>query len=134
MSISIRRGLASAVKQPLRSSTASQWFRPLCSAYRPRPRQVPRVSHNIERTFATTFRLAQSFSQATAQRDELEDHADELQSGSQNEAPITKFADLGERNLVHPTIVDNLTRQMGLETLTEVQSLTLGESLKSGDM
>ena len=47
---------------------------------------------------------------------------------------VTKFADLAKRGLVCGTVVDTLTRTMGLETMTEVQSLTLNESLKGADM
>lgn len=48
--------------------------------------------------------------------------------------PVTKFKDLAEQGLVSRTVVDTLTKDMGLETMTQVQSLTLNESLKGTDM
>lgn len=47
---------------------------------------------------------------------------------------VTSFAELAERNMVAKTVVDTLTKDMRLETMTEVQSLTINESLKGGDM
>ena len=48
--------------------------------------------------------------------------------------PITKFKDLAERGMVCQTVVDTITKDMGLETMTQVQSLTMNESLKGKDM
>lgn len=50
------------------------------------------------------------------------------------QGPVTKFKDLAEQGLVSRTVVDTLTKDMGLETMTQVQSLTLNESLKGTDM
>ena len=52
----------------------------------------------------------------------------------EEDGPITKFAELAERNLVAKNVVDTLTKGMGLETMTEVQALTIEKSLKGGDM
>lgn len=48
--------------------------------------------------------------------------------------PITKFEDLADRGMVCRTVVDTITKRMGLETMTEVQSLTISQSLKGNDM
>lgn len=48
--------------------------------------------------------------------------------------PVTKFKDLAERGMVCQTVVDTITKDMGLETMTQVQSLTMNESLKGKDM
>ncbi len=50
------------------------------------------------------------------------------------QGPVTKFIDLAEQGLVCRTVVDTLIRDMGLETMTQVQSLTLNESLKGTDV
>ena len=50
------------------------------------------------------------------------------------DGPVTKFKDLDERGMVCKTVVDTITKAMGLETMTEVQSLTIGQSLKGQDM
>ena len=49
-------------------------------------------------------------------------------------AKIIKFKELAEHGMVCPTVVDTITNEMGLETMTEVQSLTISESLKGRDM
>lgn len=51
-----------------------------------------------------------------------------------NYGPVTKFKELGDRNLVCKTVVDTLTHSMGMETMTQVQSMTINESLKGLDM
>ena len=48
--------------------------------------------------------------------------------------PVTRFAELLERGMVCETVVNTLTRDMGLETMTQVQSLTINESLKGIDV
>ena len=78
---------------------------------------------------------------------EQEDEADyqqdshDLQAISDTQAiraaqtgPITRFEDLSQGNKVCATLVKTLTQDMGMETMTEVQSLTLDQSLKGNDM
>ena len=48
--------------------------------------------------------------------------------------PVTKFKELAQRGMVCKTVVDTITRDMGLETMTPVQSLTINESLKGIDV
>lgn len=48
--------------------------------------------------------------------------------------PVTKFKDLAGRGMVCQTVVDTITKKMALETMTQVQSLTINESLKGQDM
>lgn len=48
--------------------------------------------------------------------------------------PVTKFEDLGTRNMVCKTVVNTITKRMGLETMTQVQSLTINETLKGIDV
>ena len=50
------------------------------------------------------------------------------------DAPVTRFAELHERNLVCRTVVRTLTSEMGLDTMTEVQSKTISETLKGLDV
>jgi len=70
---------------------------------------------------------------------EQEAHTEQASSGSQinraaRHGPVTKFKELAERNMVCQTVVDTITRDMGLETMTQVQSLTINESLKGIDV
>jgi ATP-dependent RNA helicase MSS116 len=48
--------------------------------------------------------------------------------------PITKFAELDGAGLVNPILVRTLTNKMKIETMTEVQSLTLHEALQGKDV
>ncbi|KAK3670274.1 hypothetical protein LTR78_009828 [Recurvomyces mirabilis] len=47
---------------------------------------------------------------------------------------ITRFDELGTEGIIHPTIVRTLTRNMGMETMTEVQSATINEALGGADI
>ncbi|KAI4191198.1 MAG: hypothetical protein L6R41_000245 [Letrouitia leprolyta] len=68
--------------------------------------------------------------EVTAQRPPSDAQIDEaVQHG-----PVTRFKELGERQMVCPTVVRTLTEDMGLETMTQVQSLTINETLKGGDV
>ena len=48
--------------------------------------------------------------------------------------PVTKFQQLADRGMVSPTVVKTLTQDMRLETMTQVQSLTINETLKGIDV
>ena len=48
--------------------------------------------------------------------------------------PITRFADLASNNLVDPDLIRNITSKMGIETMTQVQSLTINEPLTGVDV
>ncbi|KAL8859494.1 MAG: hypothetical protein Q9178_003893 [Gyalolechia marmorata] len=48
--------------------------------------------------------------------------------------PVTRFVELQERGMVCPTLVKTLVEDMRLETMTQVQSLTINETLKGGDV
>ena len=79
---------------------------------------------------------------------EDEDIEEDTEQGSNSQKPplgaqtkqaeqhgsITRFEDLAKRGMVCQTVVDTITKQMGLETMTQVQSLTISESLKGQDM
>ena len=97
------------------------------------------------RTISSFLHLRQPYAQQVRRRDEeiedeIEDEVDSQQipSGSNIDAtaqygPATKFAELAERNLVSEKIVRTLTEDMGLVTMTQVQSLTINETLKGVD-
>lgn len=48
--------------------------------------------------------------------------------------PLREFIDLRKQGLVDPTVVDTIVRKMKIQTMTDVQSKTLRETLKGGDM
>jgi ATP-dependent RNA helicase MSS116 len=47
---------------------------------------------------------------------------------------ITKFDELLEHDLVHPNIVNAITKGMGHHTMTDVQSMTIHQGLQGTDM
>ena len=65
--------------------------------------------------------------QATAQADQDQHDADP-------NGIITRFDELAKRHIVHQNVVNTLTRRMGLETMTEVQTRTINEALKGTDV
>jgi ATP-dependent RNA helicase MSS116 len=50
------------------------------------------------------------------------------------DGPVTRFKDLATRGLVHPNVINTITKQMKLETMTEVQTRTINEALSGTDM
>jgi len=51
-----------------------------------------------------------------------------------HQGPVTKFQELIDFGMVHPNVVRTITNEMNLETMTEVQTATINEALKSADM
>ncbi|EPQ66674.1 DEAD-box protein, partial [Blumeria graminis f. sp. tritici 96224] len=47
---------------------------------------------------------------------------------------VTKFEELAEHNMVHPNIIQEITQNMKLHTLTEVQVATINEGLQGVDI
>lgn len=47
---------------------------------------------------------------------------------------VTKFQELIDHNMVHPNVVEEITRKMGHHTMTEVQSMTINQGLQGTDM
>ncbi|KAF2193789.1 DEAD-domain-containing protein [Zopfia rhizophila CBS 207.26] len=51
-----------------------------------------------------------------------------------SDGPITQFKELATHGLVHPNVINTITRQMRLETMTEVQTRTINEALSGSDV
>lgn len=47
---------------------------------------------------------------------------------------ITKFHELVDQDMVHPNVVDEITKGMGHHTMTEVQTMTINQGLQGTDM
>ena len=67
--------------------------------------------------------------------------APQLQSVATQEAAvvqenkvINRFDELTKYGLVHPNVVNEITQTMKLETMTEVQTLTINKALQGNDM
>lgn len=46
----------------------------------------------------------------------------------------TRFQELADNGLVHPTVIDTITRRMRITDMTDIQRLTLHECLGGTDM
>jgi len=52
----------------------------------------------------------------------------------QENKEITKFQQLIDHNLVHPNVVDTITKVLGYENMTDVQTMTINQGLQGDDM
>jgi ATP-dependent RNA helicase MSS116 len=89
-------------------------------------RTTPRIPTVATAAFHQTAKWRQ-YQAAAAVEEYTDDHVD--QGG-----PCTRFADLATRGLVHPNVVNTITKQMKLETMTPVQTQTINEALSGVDM
>lgn len=143
----LRRGPTSAATLILSNPFRSQCSRSVKLRGGQVSKPAPRITYPLAaRSIGTSSQWRRSASASAAYEEdavegelEQEVHAEQPPSNARikqaiKQGPVTKFKDLAERGLVCRTVVDTLTRDMGLETMTQVQSLTLNESLKGTDM
>ncbi|OAL06432.1 DEAD-domain-containing protein [Phaeosphaeriaceae sp. SRC1lsM3a] len=50
------------------------------------------------------------------------------------DGPVTEFSELARRGLVHPNLINTITKQMKLTTMTDVQTRTINEALSGVDV
>ncbi|KAL8695277.1 MAG: hypothetical protein Q9218_000176 [Villophora microphyllina] len=135
-----RRGLASILR-----SAFSPSIRTICIEtlnLRPNlPRSPARSTVFPTRSFGDFSSHRQRAAVAAAIEDEIADEVSAQQPPSDTQiaeatrqGSVTKFKELGERKMVCNTIVKTLVQDMSLETMTQVQSLTINETLKGGDI
>lgn len=140
-----RRGPSSVARSLFSFSTCSRCSRP---AHTPDlQRCLPRIVSQITaRPFGSSSQWKQYAAARVAAEDEAIEGEIEQEVISQTppsdaqinraiqHGPVTRFVDLAERGMVCQTVVNTITRDMGLETMTQVQSMTINESLKGQDM
>lgn len=140
MFIAARRGLASIPK-----SVYSPSIRAICIETPSTRPYLPHLSRSLAvspiRTFSVLPLNRQRAAAAAAVADEIADEVSAQQPPSDSQldeatshGPVTRFKELGERKMVCPTVVKTLVEDMKLETMTQVQSLTINETLKGGDV
>ena len=141
----VRRGPASTVSSLLYRSISSRCIRTTNALGV--QQCIPRDGYEISaRSFGTSTKWRQVAAAATAHEEEavqseaeqgysLNEPSSNLQTKRPtNYGPVTTFKELAERGMVSGTVIDTLTRQMGLETMTHVQTLTINEILKGHDV
>ena len=136
----VRRGSSSLRISAASCSFPASWIRPSVSRlpFQKLP-QPPRLL--LPRSFSQYAPLKQRTAEATAIEEDIEEEANAqrpLSDAAIDEAtkhgPVTRFKELGERKMVCDTVVKTLIDDMKLETMTQVQSLTINETLKGGDV
>jgi len=85
----------------------------------------------VSRTNTTISIGARSFQHSAFARQQA---AAARPADANSEGPVTRFADLETRGMVHPRVVRTLTQDMQLETLTEVQAATINAALDGTDI
>lgn len=93
--------------------------------YTPGLLRIPLQSSRLANAAISGFHHSAKWQQAVAQEAE--------QSAPQHEL-ITEFKDLATRGLVHPNLINTITKQMRLKTMTDVQSRTINEALSGVDV
>ena len=142
----VRRGPASTVSSILFRSISSRCVR--STQARDVQQCISRATYPIPaRSFGTSTKWRQVAAAAAAAHEDEAIQPEAEQGFGLNEphsiaqtkrpadyGPVTKFKELAERGMVSGTVIDTLTRQMGLETMTHVQTLTINEILKGHDV
>ena len=57
-----------------------------------------------------------------------------LQESSNDAGPVSQFSDLASTGQVDQALVDTITKKMKIDTMTDVQRLTINEALKGVDV
>ena len=112
----VAQALRASVPRTLQARSAPQLLRCQPSSISSIP-SVARPFHN--------FPTLQSSASASA----------EVDYPAQNEIePLREFRDLLKQGLVDPQIVKTISQRMNITTMTDVQSMTLRETLKGDDV
>jgi ATP-dependent RNA helicase MSS116 len=116
----LRRGPALLARNISTTTLSSRVLRP----------SLPRSTGAV-RTGAPRVPTIAAFHQSAIWRQIAAEAAEEQ---STHDEPVTRFADLATRGLVHPNVVNTITRQMKLEDMTDVQTRTINEALSGVDV
>lgn len=124
-----RRGAASLCRVAQSSSRSALPFS-RTSVFASKSIQIPKTA------IAARFLHAQpSTRYFHNDQEQVYDPKDDIIARSNEDVEIiTKFQDLADKGLVHPAIIKEITETMGHETMTDVQTLTIAETLKGTDV
>ncbi|KAI9722120.1 MAG: hypothetical protein M1828_004934 [Chrysothrix sp. TS-e1954] len=100
----------------------------LCRAASSRHSQV----ESFQSQLSSHSSKAQTISAVGVQKSQF--HSTARRNDDSAATKVTQFQELADSNLVDKAVIDTLTRDMGLKTMTEVQSLTINEALKGVDV
>jgi superfamily II DNA/RNA helicase len=90
----------------------------------------------LRRCFVHTPIARQQYAAAQQQQqyEGEEDPVSETVLPGENDVDSTKFEELGQRKLVHPTLLRAIIGDMGLTNMTDVQTQTLNAALSGRDV
>ena len=135
----VRRGPASIARKLLSPSTSR-----LCITSNALRIAYPQTLRLQSATSVRTHSTSLEWQHRAAVGEEEERIVDEVHSQqppsdaqideATRHGPVTRFKELYERGMVCNTVVNTITQKMGLETMTQVQSLTINETLKGIDV
>lgn len=98
----------------------------------------PQLAQLLQPLLATNIKHASQVATVAPAENEVDEHGSSPDAPRVDEAemtgPITKFAELGDRGIIDKSVINTLVKKMGLETMTEVQSLTINEAIKGIDV
>ena len=141
MLTAVRRGSASITRLAYLPSPSPRSFRSIISPATYRLVVPTKSASHRPFSFSSPAQQRAATAEAEYIEDEIADEASAQRPPSEAQindsiqrGPIVKFKELGERGLVCPTVVRTLTNDMGMETMTQVQSLTINETLKGIDV
>lgn len=136
-----RRGPTSIARSIRLPTTAPRAFETFCYHTAVSKRVQIQPLTTIRAFNATTPFCQQAAARAQVVERELEDDFDSRQPPKDKQireavhhGPVTRFAELLERGMVCESVVKTITEDMGLETMTQVQSMTINETLKGIDV
>lgn len=140
MLTAVRRGPASILISASARPLPKSWIKSIIS--QPLYAKYPRIPTSSPiRPFSNSSSYRQQTAETAAVESEIEEEVSAERPPSDTEigeatqhGPVTKFRQLGERKMVCDTVVKTLVEDMKLETMTQVQSLTINETLKGGDV
>ncbi|KAF2020838.1 DEAD-domain-containing protein [Aaosphaeria arxii CBS 175.79] len=96
-----------------------------------RPSNIISTSRsNVPRISVSAFHQTARWQEASAQTQSEET----TEPARVEPAPATEFSELAMRGLVHDNVINTITKQMKLRTMTDVQSRTINEALSGSDI
>ena len=107
------------------------------------PRSIPRIQQSLRcygnpnivaRAFSSKAPLRQHAAARVVEAEIEQTPSDNPTKEAIRHGPVTQFQELSDRSMVCDTLVKTITRNMGLETMTQVQSMTINETLKGIDV
>lgn len=107
-----------------------------CRALRASPSSLSGLIFNASPKASASYKpavLATSVSRQIISRNYSSAAAAEAQDGSNQSGLITRFADLSSLG-VHPNILKSIVDDMGYESMTDVQSMSINPALQGKDM